>query len=302
MLQRGGLSRVAISFAATLVVLSLGAAALYIYAGRVPVEHLPLDIPAYGGVLRQFVPMDALQVSFNNLSAIRAINSSVVRNAEFLNIIDPPVVVNTTALTSRLTIGFAEPNASVNVGFLTADSFGVVASAFNTTKQPSKNVGEFRLYNVAEFNKTRLSAYWVTLIESSRAVAFSQGALPALEALSKVIGVVNGSSDSILARLDVRQTFYIVNGTRGHLAIGIQEFIGVVRSGTATFITVDSAGPSLEISYVVQFSSPEVALAEVNTVRSDYISARQFVVYDQFVKAVETKPKSDLRVAVALVG
>ncbi len=56
----------------------------------------------------------------------------------------------------------------------------------------------------------------------------------------------------------------------------------------------------MQVSYVVEFSDPNVASAQVQTVRSAYLSAHQFIVYDSYVKAIEYNPLGSLEAQVAL--
>ncbi len=297
--KKGGL---ALGFLLTFGILSIVVGGLYIAGSSIPVLPIPSQLPKYGGLLGRYAPSDALQVSYDNLTAIRAINGTVLSNKRFLSLTEPHVALNTGEMSSRLAISLSKPNASVEAGFLTSDAFRGVATAFSTTSAPSVRFGNFTLYSVADANASARKAYWVTLIPEDMAVAYSPGALPARDALEQIIGVHNGSLSSILANQNIDRMLYAVNGPQGHLALGIQNFPGVVRNGQATLIAVDAGQQAEQISYVVRFLDPTQAAAQTGAVKSAYISAHQFVRYDELVKAVEIQPVSNLRLALGVVG
>ena len=142
----------------------------------------------------------------------------------------------------------------------------------------------------------------MTVLRDDQGIAFAEGALPAFDAMSRILGVRNGSLSSILARQDVQRLFYTVNGTANHLAIGIQNFPGAVTTGQMTLVTVDDASPLLRISNVVDFSSSQQAQAQLGYFRSVYLGSEEFVSYDEFLQALATQPVGSLQKAVALVG
>jgi hypothetical protein len=120
--------------------------------------------------------------------------------------------------------------------------------------------------------------------------------------VAHILNVYSGKAASILNRTDVDRMLYAVNGTEGHLALGIQNFPGSVQTGNATLISVDARQNYAVISYVVRFNDAGQASAQVGAVKSAYISAHQYFQYDELVKAVEVQPVSQLKVAVGLVG
>ncbi len=297
--KRGSL---ALGFLITVGVLSLLIVGLYISGSGIPVLQIPIQLPEYGGLLGRYAPSNALQVSYDNLTAIRAINQSLISNKQFLNLDEPRITLNTTELTSRLTVALSRPNATVDAGFLTPDAFRRLSTAFSTTSAPSVRVGNFTLYTVVDRHAKLVQAFWITLIPRDRGVAYSPGALPALEAVEQIIGVNNGTLSSILANQDVVRMLYTVDGTQGHLALGIQNFAGAVRTGQATLIAVDALQATAQISYVVRFLNPSQASEQTGAVKSVYLTAHLFVRYDELVKAVEIQPASNLRAAISLVG
>jgi len=131
---------------------------------------------------------------------------------------------------------------------------------------------------------------------------YSPGANDAFQGLKHILNVYLGNVPSILIRSDVDRMLYAVNGTQGHLALGIQNFAGSVRTGNATLISVDADRTSTYVSYVVRFADASEASAQLGAVKSAYISAHQFFQFGELVKAVEVQPDSQLKVAVGLVG
>ena len=297
--KRGGL---AIGFVAAVGVLSILTAVLLASSPGIPVLQIPSQLPEYGGLLGKYAPSNALQVSYDNLTAIREINSTILANQPLLSLKEPHVTLNTSGMSGRLAVSLSNPNASIEAGFLGPASFRLLATVFSATSAPSSRLGDFTLYSVEGINATARQAYWITLIPKDMAVVYSPGALSALDALKQIIGVYNGSRPSILADLNTDRMLYAVNGTQGHLALGIQNFAGTVRSGQATLIAVDAALQSAQISYVVRFQDSTEAAAQTAAVKSAYIDAHQFFRYDELVKAVEIQPVSNLRVAVGVVG
>src|SRR5439155_4309940 len=140
-------------------------------------------------------------------------------------------------MNSRLTIGLTVPNPTVTVALLTPSGFAEAFSAFESTTLPYSQVGPSRLFSVSNIAGGRSTATWVTLLGDDQGIAFAEGALPAFDAMNRVLGVRNGTSSSILVRQDVQRLFYTVNGTANHLAIGIQNFPGAVTTGQTTLVT-----------------------------------------------------------------
>ena len=268
--------------------------------------QMPDKLPSYSGFLQRYVPSDALQVSFDNLTAIRAINRSVIADQQFFELDEPKVSMNTTTIGWRLTVGLSAPNATVTIVKLDPGTFGGLATALtaagNSNAIPTDKIGNLTVYAAAGAQAGEVQAYWLAVIPGDRTLLYSPGANLALQAMGRVLGVYAGSVTSILSRTDVDRMLFTVNGTEGHLALGIQEFVGSVQTGQATLISVDAHQNSAFISYVVKFSDASQASAQVRAVRAAYISAHEFYQYDELVRAVEVQPDSQLKVAVGLVG
>jgi hypothetical protein len=297
---------VALGFVLTVGVLSLLTLALLESNPGITVVQMPDKLPAYSGFLQRYAPSDALQVSFDNLTAIRAINQSVIAKQQFFELDEPHVAMNTTAIGWRLTVALSTPNATVTIVTLDPRSFSnisaVLTSAGSSNLIPTDRIGNVTLYAAAGKLSGEIQAYWLTVMPTDRVLVYSPGANDALQALKHVVDVYSGAVPSILTRSDVDRMLYAVNGTQGHLALGIQNFAGTVRTGSATLISVDADSTSTYISYVVRFADASEATAQVAAVKSAYISAHQFFQFSELVKAVEVQPDSQLKVAVGLVG
>jgi hypothetical protein len=216
------------------------------------------------------------------------------------------VSMNTTAIAWRLTVALSTPNATVTVVRLDPRSFNdtsaALTSAGSSNLIPTDKVGNVTTYAAAGRLSGEAQAYWLAVMPADRTLLYSLGANDALQGLKHIINVYLGTVPSILSRSDVDRMLYTVNGTQGHLALGIQNFAGSVRTGNATLISVDSDLKSAYISYVVRFADASEASAQVGAVKSTYISAHQFFQFGELVKAVEVQPGSQLKVAVGLVG
>lgn len=266
------------------------------------VKHIPQSIPSYGGIIGRYAPSDALQVSYDDLTAIRRLNITAIPNNVILELVEPKLTLNSSEANSRLTVGLSEPNATVTVALLTPSGFARASLAFDTATLPYSQVGSSKLFSVSNIARGMPTATWVTLLREDEGIAFAEGALPAFDAINRVLGVYNGSLSSILARQDVQRLFYTVNGTTNHLAIGIQDFPGAVRTGQTTLVTVDDARSFIRISNVVEFSNSEQAQAQLGYFRRVYLGSEQFTSYDEILQALQTQPLGSLQKAVALVG
>jgi hypothetical protein len=300
-------NRVALSFAATIIGISVAVGLVIALPppapGNVAIRHIPQSLPAYTGVLGEYAPADAVQVSFNNLTAIRAINASVVSTSEYLAFQDPALSISVSDVRSRLSIVLSKPNVTVNVAFLSQTAFATVSSGFNSSNVPRSRQGNYTFFSAAEVTSSAVPVgTWVTMKQTDRAFISCTGALDAFDALGRILLVRNGSSSSILDRQDVHRMFFTVNGTAGHLALGIQNYPGAVTSGTMTLISVDNLGRSLALDYTVGFSSSSVAQSQLGYAMKVYLGAFRFTSYDEFVQATEYQPTSALKSAIAQAG
>ena len=295
---------VAFGFIITVGILSLIAVALILSNPGVTVVQVPDNIPHYSGILARYAPSDALQVSYDNLTAIRAINGSVLSTGQFFQLDQPKVSLNLSAVGNRITIGLTTPNATVTIVTLDSGSFSNLSATLTGANPavPTATSGNFTFYAAAGTLSGETQAYWLTLVPSDRALVYSTGANDALTGVEHIMNVYRGAYPSILNRTDVTRMLYAVNGTQGHVALGIQQFAGSVQTANATVISVDADHTSAYISYVARFSDASTASSHVSAVKAAYISAHQFFIYAENVKAVEIQPISQFKVAVGLVG
>jgi hypothetical protein len=303
--KRGG---VAFGFVLTVGILSLITLVLLESNGGpgVTVEQIPDKLPTYMGFLQRYVPNNALQVSFDNLTAIRAVNQSVISSQQFFELDQPQVSLSTTAIGWRLTVALSNPNATVTVVTLDSGSFENLSATLTRAGAdsiiPTNRVGNVTVYAAAGKLAGEVQAYWLTAIPVDQTLVYSSGANDAFQAVARILNVHSGSAASILNRTDVDRMLYAVNGTEAHLAWRMQHFPGAVQARGATLISVDAHQAYAVISYVVRFNDAGEASAQVGAVKSAYIAAHQYFQYDELVKAVETQPVSQLKVAVGIVG
>ncbi len=209
--------------------------------------------------------------------------------------------INSSEVDSITNVLFQTPNSSLDIIFLTRGAFETVSNSFGTKGEIPTQQGNHTVYFARWAMGKTFGIGWVTLFPRESILEFAQGSSSAKQAIIKSIDVADGSGASILSRLDVSQTLWIGNGTR-HIAIGIQNFPGVVRTGLMTVIFIDRKGEGLQASYVVKFSDPQIAATHASDVASSYLSAKQLILYDSFVVAVESEPLANLQASIRLVG
>jgi hypothetical protein len=292
-----------LSFALTIVVLSGLLAFLVLTTPTHPVPNfsLPSTLPTYPTAWAKYVPSDVLEVSAINYSLIRQLNSSAVPQDVPLKLVNPNESITPDMVRATLAITFQTPNATVALVYLTRPSFQQFAAPVaedNSRVLGTKPSLYYTLANVG--NKSARG--WLALIPSDDLVAFAIGSSPALSAINLSLEASNGTIPNILQSTAVRQILYIVNGTQNHLSFSIQNFPGLVQTGTMTGISVDSVGSSIRVSYVVAFRDSSTAKSQEDYMRSSYLSASVFSEYDQYLKALVYRPFSQMQFAVRLVG
>jgi|GEM_PF-3768697 hypothetical protein len=290
-----------ISFSVTVLLLAGIALGLSLSRPSVPVMHLPQTLPTYSATWARYVPSNSVLFGFENYTLIRQYNASYPFYGTLLTLPDVRLDLPSRLIDSVLTIVLETPNATVDIAFVSPRTFANFSETFARYGFAAVQQGQNTMYYVRDLTKGTLQFGWIALAPSDDAIAFSLGSEVAKEAIQEVLGVQQGSVSSVIDRQDVRGMLYVVNGTSGHLALGLQNFPGVVRSGVATFTVVNAVGPQLEVSRVVEFNSTSVALAQWTLVRSAYLSATKFVVFDTLVQATEFHPLSKVAEYVRLV-
>lgn len=264
----------------------------------VTVNHLPSSIPEYSSFWGNFVPSDALQSWFENYTAIRLYNSSYpTQFSTLLSVTQPKVSLGAGAIDSVLSVTLSQPNESVAFAFVNPQAFNNFTTAFSQLSYEAVSVGPDTMYGLVqnEFQGQPQDG-WVGLIPQYRGIAFAVGSLDAKQALQICLEVQ--SSDSIMSKLNVRQMFYIANGTNGHLAIGIQAFPGIIPSGNNTMTVIGVSGGNTVVDHIIEFNNTSTAVSEYSTAQTDYRGSA-FTVYDSYIQAKElqsiTKVAEDVR-------
>lgn len=264
-------------------------------------KHIPATIPTYDGVIGKYAPYDALQVSFNNFTAIRGINQSALLGQTYLTFSNPRTNITVASIESRITVVLSKPNATVDVVILSPGAFASAFSVFNQSGLQSTHVGSNVLYFASELSFGKTITGWVSMLSGSRAFVSSTGDT-AQGAVSMVLDVYDGSQSSLISKTEVQRSFYVLNGTDNHLGIAIQNYAGTVTSGKITLITIDEVSNSLAINYAVKFSNSTFASSQIGYFERAYIIAGKFVSYDDVLLARETQPLSALTKVIVLVG
>lgn len=276
----------------------------FFYSSSLGPHHssLPENLPSYDALWGRYAPSNALSVTFENLTMLHAVNSSLPPEKVVLHVISPEILLSNSEVKAIVSITLASPNATVDVAFVGKPAFERFSQLLAKDGQSPTNFGDSTLYEVRVDPGTNMQPGWVAVVPRNNAIAFSAGTADARSAVTESLNVLYGSSPSILSRKDVTQMLYTVGGGGGHLGIQVQNFPGVVRTGEATLVSVDAVGGSVQVSYVVEFTDSKTASAQYGAVKSAYLPSHQFTIYDNFVKAVEYQPISAVEAAIRLVG
>ena len=294
-----------ISFAATIVALSLVTVIAYYFSFGVPQYSVPSNIPPYGGMAGMYGPADALQVNFANYSAIRAINSSAVPDRQLLDLTQLGVMVLFKAVSAQVLVTLLSKapkiNNSATVAVVSAAAFSNLTNAFASSGMTPVRQGAYSLYNLTDSANGRVKNVWITLVPSDSAVVFSEGTSGAEATVNKLLGVREGTTPSILTLQNVTRMLYTIDGT-DHLAFSIQAFPGQVLTSDMGVVAVDVASGSVQLSNVVRFTNSSLASSQTAEVKSVYRYAADFSQYAECIKAIETYSFTNLQQAVGLAG
>lgn len=294
----------AVSFAVTLAALS-GIAVFALYASpsgpQVSSKALPSQLPTYQADWAKYAPAGALQVSYYNYSLVRQLNSSVLPIGSALHLVRPNATLSEDGVETLVTIGFSQPNESVDIAFLSSSAFnsfsGLITNYFGGghSSTPAE-------YYVETSQAAGITTGWLALVPADNVVEFAAGSSAAKQVISYSLQAANGTIDSVLQDASVRQMLYIAGGVSGHISLGIQNFPGVVRTGQMTLIAVDKVNGQIQISYVVMFHDAATAQSQVSYMETSYLLAHAFNEYGQYLQAMEYQPLSQLEGAMRLVG
>ncbi len=297
-------NRVKLSFVATILTLTGITIVAYLFSFGIPQYSVPSTLPPYTGLVGKYAPSDALQATFDNFTAIRAINSSAVENRQVIVIPDPAVKFYSNSVSSQVLVTLLGNSPQVNntgsAAILSQQVFSNVSKAF-ASKAPSDQEGPFKLYNVTNTANGRIRNEWVTLVPPDSALLFSEGTSGAKSTLVAMLNVWQGNTPSILSLQNVTRMLYAVDGTK-HLAFSIQNFPGQARTSDMGVVAVDVSSGLVQLSNVVRFANATYASSQVQVVKAVYKYAAEFSQYEESIKAVQTFPESSLEEAVGLVG
>jgi hypothetical protein len=290
------------SFVVVFSLLVGGAIILAYLTTRPVVFHIPSTLPAYGTLWSSYAPAQALQFTFRNYTAIRTLNSSLYARGTLFTTLAPAYSLNTEDVSSLISVVFSEPNATVDIAFVSPSSFMSFSGLLQSSGLKPSVEGGAKLYFTQLVGTNGFVSGWLLTIPSTNAIGFSEGISSARTVIGEVLGVGNGTVRSIFSRTDVTQMFYATGGPNGHLAFTVENFPGLVNTGEMTLQTVDYNQSMVRSSYLVKFDSPDRAISQFDFVKQEYFASQYFAIYDQYVLAQKTQPLSALFEAVQSVG
>lgn len=300
-------NRVKVSFAATIAVLTLATIFIYYFSFGTPKYSVPSDLPPYGGVVGKYGPSTALQVTFDNFTAIRAINSSAVsNNRQLLDVLHPAIKVYVGSVSAQVLVTLLGDHPKVNnsgtAAILGQGAYASLAQAFSASGMVPVRDGQFSLYNITDDANGVMRNLWITLVQQDSAVVFAEGTSGAQTTVTRMLQVWEGQSPSILTLQNVTRMLYTVGGTN-HLALSIQTFPGQVLTSNMGVVAVDAPSTGgVEVSNVVRFANATYASSQVDRVKASYRYAGDISQYEECVKAIEAYSIGSLQQAVRLAG
>ncbi len=285
-----------LSFAVTfsiLLMLLVGTYA-YVYLNSVPVRHLPPTVPAYEATWAKYIPNTVIQFSFQNLTYVNEINSSLPFFNTILRLSNPVAQLTTNDVAYLVSMEFKVPNASVDIAFLKPASYAPFGEKFAGLGSQGHQVGNDTLYEVADTATGKLVLGWLALIPADEAVGFAPGISSAENAMREALTVPTQANASIIGLPDIRQMLYVAGGANGHIALGVNSFTGEVSMSLKTLTAVDRSGVRLNVSRVVEFSDSSTAHDQYTTVRHAYLAATNVILFDAYVRASQLDSISKL--------
>ena len=309
MKRRKSKSRVKVSFAATILVLVTITVIAYSLSFRIPSYSVPAALPSYGGLIARYAPTDALQVSYDNLTAVRALNESAIPNTQLVNLVRPAVTIRYDTVGAQVLVTILNPALNINdtatAAVLNSEAYSNLSKALTTsTLVPDQEMG-YSLYKVNDSSNGRTKTEWLTLVPSGSSIIFAEenvaGAVDARAVILRMLSVFDGTSPSILSIQNVTRMLYPVSGT-DHLAISIQNFTGEVQTSSMGVVTADVSNQEVQLTHVVRFTSSGQASSQVGEVKAVYKFATDFSQWEESIKAVQTLSFTNLQEAVELTG
>jgi len=296
---------VKVSFAATIIVLVAITAIAYGLSFRIPTYSVPSNLPPYGGLIGQYAPADSLQVSYDNLTAVRAINESAIADTQLVNLVYPAVAVHYDAVEAQVLVTLLNTALNINntgtAAVLSSGAYANLSRALtSSTLVPKQELG-YSLYTVNDSANGRTTTELLTLVPSGSSVVFCEGTTDAQAVITRMLSVFDGASPSILTVQNVTRMLYPVSGT-DHLAISVQNFTGEVPTSSMGVVTVDVSNQQIQLTHVVRFISSGEASSQVSEVKAVYKFATDFSQWEESIKAVQSLALENLQEAVELTG
>jgi len=266
----------------------------------IPIYTLPSSIPQYSALWGPYIPSNTQLFGWENYTAIRIYNSSYpTQYSVLLDMVDFNLKLRPAAINSVITVSFAQPNESISFAFVNQAAFNNFTTAVAPDSGTAVQAGSNTMYYVRNSYQGQIQFGWLGIIPAARGIAFAIGNSDAKQALLNCLTLK--PANSLISEISVRRMLYVANGTAGHLALGVQQFAGVVPAANSTLTVVDHAGSQVEIRRVLEFNSTNTAVSQYDIVKRNYLGVHQFAVYSSFVLATEYEVISDLSGAVRLV-
>ena len=309
MKRRKSKNRVKVSFAATVLVLVTITAIAYTLSFRIPSYSVPSNLPPYGGLIGRYAPADSLQVSYDNLTAVRAINGSAILDTQLMNLVKPGVTIHYDAVEAQVLVTILNTALNINstgtAAVLSPGAYSNLSRALTTsTLVPDQEMGYY-LYQVNDSSNGRTKTEVMALNPAGSSVVFAEvnatESAGAKTVVLRMLSVFDGTSPSILSDQNVTRLLYPVNGT-DHLALAIQNFTGEVQTSSMGVVAVDVANQEVQLTHVVRFTSSGQASSQVGEVKAVYKFATDFSQWDESIKAVQSLSMTNLEEAVDLTG
>jgi len=201
--RRKNNNRVKVSFAATILILTAAALIAYTFSFNIPSYTIPSDLKPYTGVFGMYSPSNSLLVTFDNFTAIRAINQTAVPNSQLLKLTKPAVTVHMSSVSSRTFVTLLNSTTKVNntatIAFVSQGAFSNLSLGLSDSGVPSVPLNGFDTYNVTDTSNGLTKHEWISLVPEDSAVVFSEGASPARTTIGEILQVRQGLSPSILS-------------------------------------------------------------------------------------------------------
>lgn len=291
----------ALSFAVVFAILAGSYVGLLYLSGQVQVQHLPSNVPSYGVWWGKYIPADYFQAAFQNYTQARSVNASIPPDSVVLELVQPVINISTSQMSAILSVTLSQPNQTIDIAFLSSQAFSQLSGVLQADTHTS-SVGSAPMYLVADNVNHTLDVGWLGLVAGDHAAALALGGGQAQDGVAAILNSALGLSDSILSSKQVAQAAYIAGGNSNPLAVGFENFPGVVRTGNLTSTFVALQGGAISISNVIGFNSTTSASSQYKYTKQVYNTYSKFTVYDSYINIQAIWSVSRLEESMRLVG